>query len=415
MSEVTNFSEARVKPGDNPNKLNAKPRGIRPRVKNSSSPSNNAMRLNWIDPLPVVDVITPIGIEPNIDSIPAGEIELDFSLPTSISKPFSEVVHSVGDRLTLDEDQKQEIEDHLHALGYFKAARQLYATMMDHEKAANQPLKAVYYDETPIPVHMAGAIGIIGHMDTKVGTVVVRDAGTLFKRWTVKGLQVAGLLDEKLDARSSIWSDRESYHCVQRLAKERIDVLVKQTYTVQANGHTYTVSMPQLQEQDLQDYFGQINNQVPNADDLRHCVQALQMTQKQWKTGDGIPNNGDRDDICNSLRLQWAEELAPMTMLRELFEDFCATHTVRVRAKLSSLYKVGPPPAGSHGYGAQTVSSKGNQAHWTMPLSDADVNIGYLFSPNQSFTLNPRLVGYSTRRKEVAASQFAAADGRAPI
>nr|UPO93686.1 capsid protein [Metarhizium majus partitivirus 1] len=415
MSSDNTRSEAQVQPGDNPNKLNAKRRGIRPKTKNSTSSPNNAMRLNWIDPLPQVDVISPIGIEPNIDTIPAGEIELDFFLPSSISDPFTEVVHSVGDRLTLDDDQKQEIATHLHAIGYFKAARQLFSTFLDHEKAANQPLKAVYYDETPIPVHMAGALGIIGHMETKVGPVHIRDAGTLFKRWIVKGLQISGELDNEHNPETLIWGDKESYRCVQRLARDRVDLLVQQTYTVDSNGHQYTVSMPQLRAQDLQDYYTQINNHVPNADDLRHCIQAMQMTWQQWRTGENIPNNGDRDDICGSLGLQWAEDFASPIVLRELFEEFCATHTTRVRAKLASLYHVGPPPAGTSGYGAQIVSSRGNQAHWSFPLSDSDVNIGYLFSPNRSFTLNPRLVGYSTRRKEAAAAQFAAADGKAPV
>lgn len=410
------FSEARVQPGDNPNKLNAKRRSVRPKTKNSpASSSANTMRLNWIDPLPVVDVITPIGIEPNVDTIPAGEIELDFTLPSSISLPFQEVVHSVGDRLTLDNDQKEEIEQHLHALGYFKSARQLFSTMMDHEKASCQPLKAVYYDETPIPVHMGGAIGIIGHMETKVGTVVIRDAPVLFKRWVTRGLQIGALLTDDLPAHAAIWSDRSSYDCVKRLAKERISDLVKETYTLDVDGVSHHVSMPQLVDQDLQKYFASIHNVVPHADVLRDCVRALQMTWSQWRDDEKIPNDGSRGDICDALGLVWAEDLAPNSVLRELFEDFCATHTTRVRAKLASLYNVGPPPAGSHGYGAQIVSSQGNQARWMMPLSDADVNIGYLFSPNQSFTLNPRLVGYSQRRKDAAASQFAAADGRAPI
>jgi len=373
------------------------------------------MRLNWIDPLPVVDSITPIGIEPNVDSIPAGEIDLDFFLPENISQPFADTVYSVSDRLTLDDDQRDEVIDHILALGYFKAARQLYSTMLDHEKAAAQPLKSVYYDETPIPVHMAGALGIIGHIDTKVGQVLIRDAPVLFKRWTVAGLQKAGNFPDLTDARKLIWQDRASYACVQRLARERLDLLVKQTYSIQVNGRAVTASMPQWTGQPLDTYYGWIHNGVPHADTLRECVRAMQMNYTHWKTGEGIPHDGDRDDICAAVGLAWAETSYPEHLLRDMFEDFCATHTTKVRAKLGSLFHVGPPPAGSQGYGAQIVSSAGNQARWNMPLSDADVNIGFLFSPNQSFTLNPRLVGYSTRKREAAVAAFAASDGRAPV
>jgi len=396
-------SEAPVRPGDNPNKLNAKRRGTRPKTKNSPSGTNNQMRLNWIDPLPVVDTITPIGIEPNVDAIPAGEIDLDFFLPETISQPFADTVHSVADRLTLDDDQKEEITSHILALGYFKAARQLYSTMLDHEKTACQPLKSVYYDETPIPVHMAGALGIIGHIETKVGQVMIRDAPVLFRRWIVAGLQKVDHFEDLASAENLVWSDSASLECVQRKARETINQLVERTYEVHIGANVATVSMPQLTDQDLDVYFGWIHNGVPEADRLRSCVSALQVTRAQWRTGENIPHDSDRDDICQAVGVVYAEDLCPEYVLRELFEDFCATHTTKVRAKLASLLIVGPPPAGSQGYGAQIVSAKGNQARWNMPLSDADVHLGYMFSPNQSFTLNPRLVGYSTRKRDAAA------------
>lgn len=411
-------TEGKVKPGDNPNTLNAKPRvGVRPKKKNMpAGQSTGSMRLNWIDPLPVVDAIHPLGLEPNIDSVPAGEITLDFTLPSTIARPFEDVVESVGDRLYLDDDQQRTIKDHLHAQSYFKGARQLYSTMLDHEKAANQPLKAIYYDEEPIPLHMAGALGIIGHMDTKVGQVLIRDAGVLFKRWVLKGTQIANSdFQPTLDAEKSIWKDRESFLAVQRLSREKIEDLVKLTYDLDVSGTVHTVSMPQLINQDLDTYYNSIHNQVPQADDLRACVTALQMSHRQWMDDQNIPHNHDRQDILDAIGLQWAEDLAPASSLRELFEDFTATHVTTVRAKIHAIFKTGPPPAGSQGYGAQTVSSKRTTAAWKMPLSDADVNIGFLFSPNQSFTLNPKLVGYSRRMKETAAAQFAASDGRAPI
>ncbi|KHJ31198.1 putative capsid protein [Erysiphe necator] len=68
--------------------------------------------------------------------------------------------------------------------------------------------------------------------------------------------------------------------------------------------------------------------------------------------------------------------------------------------RIESTFKVGPPPAGNTGYGAQTVQShETNLARWQFPSSDADVSIGFLFSPAKSFTLHPRLVEYSKKKK----------------
>lgn len=415
MADNTSQSEkAPLKPGDNPNKNNALPRkGARPQKKNSPNGSSQSMRLGWIDPLPQVDVIHPLGLEPNPEAIPAGEVELDFDLPETISRPFCNTVHSIGDRIMLGEDEKEEVADSLLALAYFKAARQLYSTMLDVEKSANQPLKAVYYDETPIPLHMAGALGIIGHMDTKVGQVLVKDAGVLFKRWVSKGLQLRNPATLRGNPSRLVWTDRESFRTVQRLAREEIASLVKQTYTVLVDGAEITVSMPQLQSQDLDVYFNSINNRVPNADDLRHCVAALQMTYRQFERDDDIPHNTTRADILDSLRLEDGTIGFPVATLRDLFEDFVATYTTDVKWRIESIFKVGPPPAGSTGYGAQTVESgPGNTARWQFPLSDADVNIGYLFNPSKAFNLHPRLVGYSRRSRETAASQFANQDAK---
>lgn len=407
------------RPGDNPNTRNAQRRmNVRPKRTNqpAGQKDTSVMRLNWIDPLPQVDAIHPLGLEPNVDSIPAGIITLHPTLPSTIAQPFMDVVESTADRLFIDEDQKEQMKQHLHAQSYFKAARQLYSTMQDHEKAANQPLKAVYYDEEPIPLHMAGALGIVGHMDTKVGQVLIQDAGVQFKRWILEGTKIANPdLFNNIESHRAIWDDVESHRAVKRIAKERISELVKTPYTLEVAGVTHSVCMPPLDEENLPRYHESITNQVPHADELRMCVAAIESTPRQWQSGEALPHNADRTDITTALNLDYAGDLAPVRNLRELFEDFTALHVTTVRAKIQSIFKTGPPPAGSFGYGAQTVTSDRTKAQWTMPLSDADVNIGFLFSPNQSFVLSPRLVGYSRRQRETAMASFAAADGKAPI
>jgi len=406
--------EGRVQPGMNPNVLNAKARqGARPKVKNSSSSSSSKMNLGWIDPLPVVNVIHPLGLEPNPEAIPAGEIELDFDLPMTIAEPFAQTINSVGDRIQLVDDDKETLMDQLRSLCFFKAARQLYSTMLDHEKAVNQPLKAVFYDETPVPSHMAGALGIIGHMETKVGTVMIRDAGLLFKRWVAQGLHLSGGREFTNNTHLLVWPDKDSYTMIQRVARDRIAELVKATYTVTVGDDELSVSMPQLVDQDLGLYYGQINDQVPDAETLRLLVSALQMTFRQYRDDDEIPNDDGRSDILRALNLRLAPEVYSVSSMREHFENWCSTYITDYKWRIESIFKVGPPPAGTTGYGAQTVSADGNTARWQFPLSDADLNIGYLFSPMRDFKLYPRMVGYSKRSRQAAAASFAAADGRA--
>nr|UBK24766.1 capsid protein [Nigrospora sphaerica partitivirus 1] len=415
-AEPTSTTEGQNRPGDNPNKLNAKRRtGARPQTKNSSGGSSQSMRLGWIDPLPQVDAIYPLGLEPNVEAIPAGEVDLDFELPETIARPFVSVIESVGDRIMLADEEKERCASFLNSLTFFKAARQLYSTMQDHEKSANQPLKAVYYDETPIPVHMAGALGIIGHMQTKIGDVLVRDAGVLFKRWVARGLQLFDPKHLKGDCSKLIWLDRESYRCIQRLAAERIEELVKQTYTVKVNDVDLTVSMPQLTGQEYDTYYSQVNNNVPNADDIRHCVAALQLTYLQYKNDDDIPHSHSRADIISSVGLTLADRFFDIPAMRDGFEEFVSLYITDAKWRIESIFKTGPPPAGTTGYGAQTVYSggPGNTAKWQFPLSDADVNIGYLFSPSKGFTLNPKLVGYAKRSRDAAAAAFAQQDGKA--
>uniref|UniRef100_A0AAU8J753 Capsid protein n=1 Tax=Nigrospora oryzae partitivirus 2 TaxID=3231912 RepID=A0AAU8J753_9VIRU len=415
-ADNTSSSEGRTRPGDNPNRLNAKRRsGARPQTKNSSGGSSQSMRLGWIDPLPQVDVIYPLGLEPNVEATPAGEVDLDFALPETIVQPFASVIESVGDRIMLDDTEKLKCDRALRSLSFFKAARQLYSTMQDHEKAANQPLKAVYYDETPIPLHMAGALGIIGHMQTKVGDVLVRDAGILFKRWVARGIQICSPKHYRGDCSALIWLDRESHKCIQRLARERIASLVKQTYTVKTGVIDITVSMPQLVDQDLNVYYNQINDNVPNADDIRHCVAALQSTYQQYRDDDDLPHGVTRQDIIASVGLVSAPRHFEIPALRDGFEDFISQYVTDIKWRIESVFKTGPPPAGSTGYGAQTVTSGAtdNTARWQFPLSDADVNIGYLFSPSKGFTLFPKMVGYARRSRDAAAAAFAQQDGKA--
>jgi len=423
-----NKPEGPTQPGDNPNKLNAQPRKNRPRTKNNAPKTQERMALGWIDPLPQVDVAQPLGIEHNPEIFPAGEIELQFPLPTHIAQPFSDLVESLGDRIMLGEDDKSKISQAIQAQSYFKCARQLYSTMMDHEKSFNQPLKAVYYDETPLPQHMASAISIVGHMDTKVGKVIVRNASTLFKRWISYGLQTAPdseyakpgkrrmsdgsvVSNNEPIAENLVWPEEDGRLLVNRLARDKINQLTNQRYVVKVDKTEITVSMPKLVDQPVNEYFQSINDLVPEANQLRDLASLIGIQKDEWKNGI-IGNNRNLTTALAHLNLVKAPERYLAPNLRVAFEEWMASYTVEIKARLESIFKTGPPPAGSTGFAAQTVSSNETIAKWQFPLSDADVNIGFLFSPMKHFALAPRIVGYSKRQKESAAAMFASQDGK---
>jgi len=420
--------EGPLVPGDNPNKRNAQPRkSARPKTKNNAPKSQAKMALGWIDPLPIVDTSEALGIEHNAELFPAGEIELNFNLPTHIAQPFSDLVESVGDRIMLDDEAKKQCSDSINALSYFKCSRQLYSTMLDHEKSLNQPLKAVYYDETPIPTHMGGAISIVGHMDTKVGKVVVKNASTLFKRWICKGLQLAP--DTEYDEPSYegkgsarrhngepepeklVWPEEDGRKLAHELARQQINNLTDQRYEITVGNRPLTVSMPKLTDQPLDQYYSSINDLVPDKDQIKDLTSVLQMSKDDWKHGT-ISNGRNITDALAHIELVRAPDKYLSPQLRVAFEEWMASYTVGTKTRIEAIFNTGPPPAGSTGYAAQTVSSSGTVARWQFPLSDADVNIGFLFSPMKNFTLAPRIVGYSKRQQDSAAAMFAQLDGK---
>lgn len=413
MSEVKpSVTEGPRKPGDNPNLRNAKKRqGPRPKAKNSPNASTSSMNVRWIDPLPQVNVIHALGLEPNPCEPTAGEIDLDPSLPETIANPFCSLVESVSVRLTFDQGDIDNATSSLKALGYFKAAKQLYSTMLDHEKSMNQPLKAVYYDETGIPAHMSSALGMIGHMDTKVGKVLIRNASTLFKRWITKGLTIvdanAGTPAPIPDIFSLVWNDEDGLDLAKRLAREEIARITDLSYPF----HNINVSIPRLTNQPLQQYHDDIHTAAPRSADLASLVSLLLMDKDDWRIGN-MPNGHDLDTCLGIINLTLSGPDQEPGELRRRFEDFIALYVTRDKWRIESLVKTTPGPSGSTGYGAQTVSSTENTANWQFPISDGDVSLGYLFSPNVHCELRPKLIGYARRSKNAASADFAYQDAK---
>lgn len=409
------FTDGPRRPGDNPNLRNARGRkGPRPRTQNGQPSSGRSNRLNWVDPLPVVDPAPALGMEPVPADSSAGELDLDFGLPGTIARPFAEVVDTLGDRLNLPDSDKTRVARAVESQSYFKAARQLFSTMLEHEKIACQQLKAVYYDSTPVPAHMAAALSIIGHIDSKLGKVVVRNAPTLFKQWIVKGLQVSQTpgISTATPAESLVWPDADSYSFVQRKARLEIERLTSTTFEVQVGGANITVSPPRLVDQTPEEYYNKLPTQMPNYQVVRDLVALLRMDLDTYRRGT-IGITGHTFATCLSrIGLVPAGNTFSLDRIRTAFEDWVATYLTRSRHHLEAIFRTAPPPAGASGFGAQLVSSERTAARLAMPLSDSDIAMGFTLSPCREFSFSPSIVAYSRRDRSAMLAQLASADGR---
>jgi len=405
------------RPGSNPNKDNAKPRkGNRPRTKNSPSAKTNT-ETKWIDPLPHVNPISA-DLTPIIESLPSGEFDLDFDLPTRIATPFSEAFANVAPRTIGNNEVVAHTSAKILSLGFYKAAKQLYSTMTDPEKGINQPLKIVYYDGTEVPSHMAAALSMIGHLDTKFGKIYLRNASTLFKRWIVHGLYIdpdggyepAMLMD--LPANTLVWRDHDGLALVHRLALEYVEDLRLNTYDINIAGTPLRYSIPTLTGvNDLNDYYGHILPDQPFTEELRDLVSLLGITSQAWLRGELIlPHGRDVGQCFARLNLNIAPDSHSQSELRLKFEHVMSSYIVRDSMHVGGLFNLAASPSGNFGYSAQLVNSDGLRAHTTLPISDSDMAYGYTFNPCGHFKFSPKIVAYSQFSQEQSASAIAHKD-----
>jgi len=373
------------------------------------------MGLRWIDPLPVVDP-KPIDLEEIIESTPAGYVELDPELPGHIAKPFCDLVHSVHQRTNLPEEDIEYCTEKLRAQSYFKACRQLYSAMSDSQKSKLQPLKSVFYDSTYIPTHMGAALAMIGNFDSKLGTVEVKHGNVLFKRWMTKGLIIdpdSSINDTTVvDPNALIWKDAASKDLVDEAIDKKLEEYHNSdTFTVSVAGANVTAGVPRIRIH--QTSFNQISPVYPHADEMRALLALRLQSTRAYIAGLPLTGGYQMQDALDALGLEMAPAALSDVNIREEFEDCCATYAVKAKSHIDAVLYVGESPAGNRGFAAQIIGSEGNQARYTMPVSDADRHIGFMFSPATSFELNPRFVAYARRRRDVMAASFAKKDGKA--
>lgn len=407
---------ANSQPGSNPNTRNAKPRkGNRPRTKNIPSQPTKDLTTRWIDPLPQVPPIQA-DLRQNFETLPSGEFDLDFDLPERIATPFAKAFASVSRRTIENDELIDRVKSKIISIGYYKAAKQLYASMTTPEQSCNQPLKTVYYDEAKVPSHMAAALSMIGHIDSKFGKIYINNAPTLFKRWIVAGLYNDPDCDisKTIPPEQLVWKDSDGYSLLRRLCFTEIDNMRKVTYDVTLGDLSIKYSIPYLNEEetDFSEYYQSILPNEPFTDKLKDLISLLLLSRDHWisTAPTVVPNARDLTQCLNHLNLC----LAPLThcspKLRTAFEHCMSEYIVNDSTLVEGLFNMSPSPQGDFGYGAQLVSSQRLVARTILPQSDADMTYGFTFSPLKSFKFNPRVVAYSKFSSEQSSSAFAQQD-----
>jgi len=363
------------------------------------------MRYPWADPTEGVFCDDVLEFEPIIDSLPAGWISLEDDLPSIIARPFCDTYAAIGSRTVMNADTIAEDERSLETLSYFKCARQLYSTMTPPNKAVNQPLKPVYYDDTKIPKHMGAAISMIGNFDSKLGEIRVKNESTLFKRWVSKGIAVFDQ-DEEVDPSTFIWPDADGYDIVREQTVEYFSQH-RGSFTVEVNGRDISVTSPELTIDNIDDY--EVQDEYPHATRLRALLAIARFAPDAWKRNDHALRDHNAA-LIDILGIRFAPPEYSVRMMRDRFEDISRELEVFSKTRLSGHMFVETPPAGTRGFPAQIAKREGNRVEAPLPLSDPDYGLGYMFSPRAKFELNPRIIAYGKRTSDRLLADFSDRD-----
>jgi hypothetical protein len=403
---VSGQNNTTARPGDNPNKANARRRKFnRPKTQNSTVSRETPGTLKWVDPTPVVvpsGIVAPL--DPIPDSIPTGWISLRPDLPSTIARPFVDGLEALHRRTNLNADRAARAGRKLEAMTYYKASRQLFASSSSSDKTKLQPLKSVLYDDHTLPSHLAAGLSIIGNMDTKLGEVRVKYLPLVFKRWLAHGLFIDPDVSVHEPHLNAIWRDATSKHMLDDLCKEHLHSLCDETFIGTIGNREFQIRIPIPTFDDTG--YASIPNEHPHAQEIRQLVATVQQTAVDYIAGAQLPHGQQIPLGILGLRLSEIKE----TTLRELFSDAMSSYDTEHRSHIEACFYMSPAPATNTGFPAQLVKSDDVTASFNYPLSDSDRVLGFIFNPLEKLELKPSYSAYSKRRKDDMLSEFAAKD-----
>jgi len=427
-TEVPPRSENRPsEAGDNPNKNNAKPRkNYRPKSKNGNPPTppqDSQGKIIFAEP----DLHAPPLSEVKIERLKyvatpnAGEITLKIRLPLTIVDPFQDLVDQVAHRNLYFDPQMIQARTLLTAQAFFKAARQLYATMEPVDMSVLQPLKSVYYDNAEVPEKLAHALGLIGTFDTLIGRFGIKHSATLFLRWIAEGLNIShemlGIQALVMDCEKLVWPVQDSVDLIVQKAKDQLreEILGTSAELTLADGTTIFVSPeyidPSVPDYDPVGYHDRISDTWMNAQRMRNLVMLTTVNRTNLQNGVlsfGTLGNVPVDDLLLEIDLFRANGNGyDFNNMRDSFANFQVVYQRVAIPKLVTIFKMTAPTTSDNGSDAQLVSANSYTANARFPVSDSGLAFGYMFDPSQAVDYNGDMQARGQVTRENMTVQYA--------
>lgn len=382
-----------LNPGDNPNKAKTQRRkSNRPRTRNQSKGKGNNTNPDFVP--------SNIGLLSVCDPI-LGYADLDPNLPYAISAGFEPILESVFNSTFLDDLRKD-----FASIIYFKAARQLYATLTYAEKSTLAAYQAVFNEETHIPNSVANILSMVGHFDYDAkGQIIINHASYLFQRWLYTGAVQKSTLDFV-----PLWKDRNSYDYIQYVAEKRMAELSDREISVDlvtpdgTNQRCRFRIAPYQRGDDETIHTASISYfDESERDTIMKIRKIINTTETEYLEG-ALDNQ--------TLKAINAKMVNPLIESLHTHNSILLKWNNKYRYSFESKIRCGPAPTNKSGTVSQLIGPDNNCAsiHPLLSSSDDENGVGWLFLPCSNFKVVGKQRFYSSKLKESIISEMCRTD-----
>jgi hypothetical protein len=315
-----------------------------------------------------------------------------------------------------------------------KCARKLYGSTNDRVKSFLQPFKAVWYDSSEVPESAAPGISIIGDFKSQLGAFCVEYPATMFLRWLCTALEslkehtyLPPLPDVNLGVDNMVFRFSDGAKLVLDYAQKIMSAIRSEELeipiTVGGVQTLVTVCLPEYTDETFAQW-----NTLPGLDDdartlierwrrVGLCLMITDTNLDNNTTPRGTPPALDLTTVLRTIGLELAPAAWTPAAIRDAYSLYQAYHSREVAPHLHGLMKMVPSPSGDTGASAQLIEHVDESelsATSTLPQSDADWSVGYLYHPLLQLEWCPKVQVYSRTTRTTALAQVTAT-GLKPI
>lgn len=422
-ANLTSVDLKTLKPGDNPNKANKHRRKVRPRVKNHQTSDPLSTLHKWAEPIECSDAVFEGELKPIQTSFPIATIEIDPCLPYTMASPYHDIYLNSRAFSGRNEQLVEAGANAIESTAFFKCAKQCYCTMDDADKSAVNKLKSVFYEGTELPSHLTAAIGMIGNFDSKLGKVKLQHPVLLFKRWVAAGIvhspdHSATYKNINYDeALTYVWRDKFSIAYIRDVIVKTINAN-RRTFQVGEGNQAADVTSPEFDTDQPLRWANRLHQNEPNRQRWQAYARIFAVSDRNWSNPNFVIAHLTPQQTVNALR-ELDLELAPDGFtdieMSDEFNDIMRKFQTKYMTSVKQIFNTSPNSASNMGFPAQFVASSGNMAHYKIPLSDADIGLGFMFNPCKSFTISSDIQAVSKDSSGLRRSQFASLDSKSVL